>query len=169
MALAYLSVHRDEFAAVERAAAFALELAVEFGDSDLEVLALVESGFEYVAQGRAASAATSATSPVTLVPCLDTGSRPRCPTSDESEVLATKLDPRVAGSCQLFGASPYLPLRPPAGIDEVMKVICALERRCAAAADSVVGASESAFPSQTTSRRSGWRRRSFRRYAGYDA
>ena len=54
LALAYLSVHRDDLAAVERDAAFALELAVEFGDSDLEVLALVESGFAYVAQGRVA-------------------------------------------------------------------------------------------------------------------
>jgi len=52
LALAYLAVHCPDMAAVERDAAFALELAVEFGDSDLEARALAESGFALVAQGR---------------------------------------------------------------------------------------------------------------------
>ncbi len=52
VALAYLAVQRPDVAALERDAVFALELAVEFGDSDLEVRALAESGFALVAQGR---------------------------------------------------------------------------------------------------------------------
>jgi len=52
LALACLAGHCPDMAAVERDAAFALELAVEFGDSDLEVWALAESGFALVAQGR---------------------------------------------------------------------------------------------------------------------
>src|SRR6266851_5346025 len=52
LALAYLAVHRPDVAAVERDAAFALELALEFADADLEVRALAESGFALVARGR---------------------------------------------------------------------------------------------------------------------
>ncbi len=42
----------DDVSRLEQAAAMALELAVEFGDTDLEVLALADSGYALVVQGR---------------------------------------------------------------------------------------------------------------------
>src|SRR3979411_103869 len=52
VALAFLSMHRFDLAAVENDAAVALELAIECADSDLEVLALTEGGYALIAQGR---------------------------------------------------------------------------------------------------------------------
>src|SRR3979411_79772 len=52
VALAFLSMHRFDLATVENDAALALELAIEFADSDLEVLALTEGGYALIAQGR---------------------------------------------------------------------------------------------------------------------
>ncbi|HEY7134245.1 MAG TPA: LuxR C-terminal-related transcriptional regulator [Acidimicrobiia bacterium] len=50
--LAYVACDRPDVAEIERSAAVALELAIEFGDADLEARALGESGFALVSQGR---------------------------------------------------------------------------------------------------------------------
>ncbi len=50
--LALIACERPDVLALERSAAIALELAIEFGDSDLEVRALADSGLALVSQGR---------------------------------------------------------------------------------------------------------------------
>lgn len=49
--LAFLACE-DDVSRLEQAAAMVLDLAVEFGDTDLEVLALADSGYALVVQGR---------------------------------------------------------------------------------------------------------------------
>jgi DNA-binding CsgD family transcriptional regulator len=50
--LAIVACDRPDVTDIERSAAIALELAIEFGDADLEARALAESGFALVSQGR---------------------------------------------------------------------------------------------------------------------
>jgi len=52
VALACAYTHHFDLAAVEKDVAVALELAIEFSDSDLEVVALTEGGYALIAQGR---------------------------------------------------------------------------------------------------------------------
>jgi DNA-binding CsgD family transcriptional regulator len=50
--LAFIACERPDVLALERSADVALELAIEFGDTDLEVRALADSGLALVSQGR---------------------------------------------------------------------------------------------------------------------